>query len=56
MPSVPGLAGVPDIQRREAVKGLPGRDFSGILATAATASPQAVRARRPVQLHRSLHD
>ena len=43
MPSLPGLAGVPDIQRREAVKGLPGRDFSGILATAATASPQAVR-------------
>ena len=43
MPSLPGLAGVPDIQRREAVKGLPGRDFSGILATAATASPQAAR-------------
>ena len=49
MPSLPGLAGVPDIQRREAVKGLPGRDFSGILArcdrVAASRAP-----RRPVRL------
>jgi arylsulfatase A-like enzyme len=43
MPSLPGLAGVPEDQRREAVKGLPGHDFSGVLATAETASPQAVR-------------
>jgi arylsulfatase len=43
MPSLPGLAGVPDEQRREAVKGLPGHDFSGVLATAETAVLQAVR-------------
>jgi arylsulfatase len=43
MPTLPGLAGVPEAQRREAVKDLPGRDFSGVLATAETASPQAVR-------------
>jgi arylsulfatase A-like enzyme len=43
MPSLPGLAGVPEDQRREAVKGLPGRDFSGVLATAETAVAQAVR-------------
>jgi len=43
MPSLPGLAGVPEDQRREAVKGLPGRDFSGVLATAETAAAQAVR-------------
>ncbi|WP_181428419.1 sulfatase-like hydrolase/transferase [Mycolicibacterium moriokaense] len=43
MPSLPGLAGVPEDQRREAVQGLPGHDFSGVLATAQTASPQAVR-------------
>ena len=43
MPSLPGLARVPEAQRREAVKGLPGHDFSGVLATAETASPQAVR-------------
>ncbi|WP_319452479.1 MULTISPECIES: sulfatase-like hydrolase/transferase [unclassified Mycobacterium] len=43
MPSLPGLAGLPEDQRREAVKGLPGHDFSGVLATADTASPQAVR-------------
>jgi arylsulfatase A-like enzyme len=43
MPSLPGLAGVPEDQRREAVKGLPGHDFSGVLATAETASRQAVR-------------
>ena len=43
MPTLPGLAGVPEEQRREAVKDLPGYDFSGVLAKAATASPQAVR-------------
>jgi arylsulfatase A-like enzyme len=43
MPSLPGLAGVPEDQRREAVKGLPGHDFSGVLATAETADPHAVR-------------
>jgi arylsulfatase len=43
MPSLPGLAGVPEDQRRDAVQGLPGHDFSGVLATAETASPQAVR-------------
>jgi arylsulfatase len=43
MPTLPGLAGVPEGQRREAVKGLPGHDFSGVLATADTASAQAVR-------------
>ena len=43
MPSLPGLAGVPEAERREAVNGLPGRDFSSVLATAQTASPQAVR-------------
>jgi len=43
MPTLPGLAGVSDAQRREAVKGLPGRDFSAVLATAETAAPQAVR-------------
>ena len=43
LPSLPGLAGVPEAQRREAVKGLPGHDFSGVLANAETASPQAVR-------------
>jgi arylsulfatase A-like enzyme len=43
MPTLPGLAGVPEAQRREAVQGLPGHDFSGVLATAETASPQAVR-------------
>jgi arylsulfatase A-like enzyme len=44
MPSLPGLAGVPEDQRRAAVQGLPGHDFSGVLATAETAGPQAVRA------------
>jgi arylsulfatase A-like enzyme len=43
MPSLPGLAGVPEDKRREAVQGLPGHDFSGVLATAETASAQAVR-------------
>lgn len=43
MPSLPGLAGVPEDQRRDALQGLPGHDFSGVLATAETASPQAVR-------------
>ena len=43
MPSLPGLAGVPEAQRREAVKDLPGHDFSGVLANAETAAPQAVR-------------
>ncbi|MGB8406464.1 MAG: sulfatase-like hydrolase/transferase [Mycobacterium sp.] len=43
MPSLPGLAKVPESQRVEAVKGLPGHDFSGVLATAGTAGPQAVR-------------
>jgi arylsulfatase A-like enzyme len=43
MPSLPGLAGVPEAQRREAVKDLPGRDFSSVLANAETAAPQAVR-------------
>ncbi len=44
MPSLPGLAGVPENQRLDAVKGLPGHDFSRVLATAETAGPQAVRA------------
>ena len=43
LPSLPGLAGVPEALRREAVMGLPGHDFSGVLADAETASPQAVR-------------
>jgi arylsulfatase len=43
MPTLPGLAGVPEAQRREAVKDLPGRDFSSVLANAETAAPQAVR-------------
>ena len=43
LPSLPGLAGVPEAQRREATMGLPGHDFSGVLANAETASPQAVR-------------
>lgn len=43
MPTLPGLAGVPEAQRREAVKDLPGNDFSGVLAKAETASPQAIR-------------
>jgi arylsulfatase A-like enzyme len=44
MPSLPGLAGVPEDKRREAVKGLPGHDISGVLATAETADPRALRA------------
>jgi arylsulfatase A-like enzyme len=43
MPSLPGLARVPEAQRREAVQGLPGRDFSGTLANADIAAAQAVR-------------
>ncbi len=43
MPTLPGMAGVPEAQRREAVKDLPGNDFSGVLAKAETASPQAIR-------------
>jgi len=43
MPTLPGLAGVPEAQRREATRDLPGRDFSGVLAHAETAAPQAVR-------------
>ncbi len=43
LPTLPGLAGVPDAQRREAVKGLPGHDFSSVLADPETASPEAVR-------------
>ncbi len=55
MPTLPGLAGVPEEQRREAVKDLPGYDFSGVLAKAETASPTGRAPRRPVQLRRS-HD
>jgi arylsulfatase A-like enzyme len=43
MPSLPGLARVPEAQRREAVKDLPGRDFSATLANADIAAPRAVR-------------
>ena len=43
LPSLPGLAGVPEAQRREAVKGLPGHDFSSVLSDAGNASPRAVR-------------
>jgi arylsulfatase len=43
MPTLPGLAGVPEAERREAVKDLPGRDFSHVLANAESATPQAVR-------------
>jgi arylsulfatase A-like enzyme len=43
MPSLPGLARVPEAQRRDAVKDLPGRDFSGTLANADIAAPLAVR-------------
>jgi arylsulfatase A-like enzyme len=43
MPTLLGLARVPEAQAREAAKGLPGRDFSGVLAHAETAAPQAVR-------------
>lgn len=43
MPSLPGLAGLPEDKRRAAVQGLPGHDFSGVLATAETADTQAVR-------------
>jgi arylsulfatase len=43
MPSLPGFARVPEAQRREAVKDLPGHDLSVILANAETAAPQAVR-------------
>jgi arylsulfatase len=43
MPSLPGLARVSEAQRRDAVKDLPGRDFSGTLANADIAAPQAVR-------------
>jgi arylsulfatase A-like enzyme len=43
MPTLPGLAGVSESRRREAVGDLPGRDFSGVLANAETAVPQAVR-------------
>ena len=43
MPTLLGLAGVPEAQAREAVKRLLGRDFSGVLAHAETAAPQAVR-------------
>jgi arylsulfatase A-like enzyme len=43
MPTLPGLAGVPEAARREAVKDLPGRDFSHVLANAETATSQAVR-------------
>jgi len=43
MPSLPGLAGVSEAERREAVKDLPGRDFSSVMANAETAAPQAVR-------------
>jgi arylsulfatase len=43
MPTLAGLSGLPESQRLEAVKGLPGHDFSAVLANADTASPQAVR-------------
>jgi arylsulfatase A-like enzyme len=43
LPSLPGLAGVPESKRREAVQGLPGNDFSSVLATAETADVHAVR-------------
>jgi arylsulfatase len=43
MPTLAGLSGVPETQRLDAVKGLPGHDFSGVLAKADTATPQAVR-------------
>ena len=43
MPSLPGLAGVSEDKRREAVKGLPGHDISSVLATAQTAGAQALR-------------
>ena len=43
LPTLPGLAGVSEAQRRAAVTGLPGHDFSGVLANAEAASPQAIR-------------
>jgi arylsulfatase A-like enzyme len=43
MPTLPRLARVPEAQGREAAKDLPGHDFSGVLANAETAAPQAVR-------------
>jgi arylsulfatase A-like enzyme len=43
MPTLLGLAGVPETQAREAAKDLPGRDFSSVLARGETAAPQAVR-------------
>lgn len=43
MPTLAGLAGVPEAERLEAVKGLPGHDFSGVLAHAGSASRGAVR-------------
>jgi arylsulfatase len=43
MPSLPGFARVPEAQRREAVRDLPGHDISVVLANAETAAPQAVR-------------
>ena len=43
IPTLTGLSGMPEAKRRAATKGLPGRDFSPLLADPERAAPDAVR-------------
>jgi arylsulfatase A-like enzyme len=43
LPTFIGLSGLPEAQRKEAVKGLPGHDFSGTLSQAERTNVHAVR-------------
>jgi len=54
MPTLPGLAGVPEAERREAVKDLPGRDFFTRPRKCRNRHPASGAPRCPVQLCRSL--
>ncbi len=43
LPTMIGLTGLPEAQRKEAAKGLPGHDFSGTLAQAERTNVHAIR-------------
>ncbi len=43
LPTLMGLTGLPEAQRKEAVKGLPGHDFSGTLSQAERTNVHAIR-------------
>jgi arylsulfatase len=43
LPTLVGLTGLPEARRKEAVKGLPGKDFSGTLTESARTNVHAIR-------------